>query len=637
MDDQQLSTDPKQQKRGTEVSAEGSAASQDTSKPFDPTNLVGRVLDGRYKLIKCIGRGGMGVVYLARQSALGRDVVVKLLPPDFADDADALARFRREARGMSKLQHPHIVSIYDFGIEAGQAYIVMEYVAGVTLRRFVRGFGETPGMEFETFGNIALQLLEGLGAAHAMGLVHRDIKPSNIMLTERGSAKNYVKILDFGLAKLIKGAQDITREQGLVGSVGYLSPEQILGHDSDERVDIYALGVLFYYMLAGEKPFVGEKDVAVLYKHVHHAPELLENRVAPEQNIPASVIALIHRMLSKSPEDRPLNAGALLREFSDCVEGTSIQSPHVSGEFRAVSRPIDRGGLGPDDPSSELATNRIRRETPFSQVPIHATPTHSERQASESGAIGVGSGSWVSGEHLLIVERQNRMRNILLGVLGVLILGVAVVFLTQDGRFGASNGGANNSAGGEQLGDSALAAAPEESANVDEDSAAVPGVEAPAEQGRLDVRVEPGAGVFLDDQPLGQSPISRSFDVGIHQVEVRKKGWKTIRREVEIEPDDTLRLDFELEKLDALKPPKISAKPPAKSSKKAPVKTPPKTSKAKKTPQKTTSDTQSSPQSTASKPEKPEPAEEPAATEDLGGGDLLPTTPTDDGDDLLLP
>src|SRR5699024_2292480 len=143
----------------------------------DPRGLIGRVLDGRYELQKCIGRGGMGVVYLARQSALGRDVVVKILPPTFADDADALARFEREARGMSKLQHPHIVSIYDFGRQDGQAYIVMEYVEGITLRQHLKAH---PTMDFVTFGKIALQLLEGIAAAHALGLVHRDIKPSNI-------------------------------------------------------------------------------------------------------------------------------------------------------------------------------------------------------------------------------------------------------------------------------------------------------------------------------------------------------------------------------------------------------------------------------------------------------------------------
>ncbi len=392
-------------------------------KSFDPKNLVGQTLDARYELERCIGRGGMGVVYLASQSALDRKVVVKVLPPSFINDEEAVARFEREARGMSRLQHPHIVSIYDFGYQDEQAYIVMEYVEGVTLRRLIKS-GEP--MTFATFGAIALQVLEGIGEAHSLGLVHRDIKPSNIMLTEKHGEQNYVKILDFGLAKLVKGARDVTKEQNLVGSVAFLSPEQIMGNDTDQRVDVYALGVLFYYMLAGEKPFDGDDDVAVLYQHVHNDPEPLEQRLAPGQDIPQPVIDLIHRALSKDPAGRPGDAGEFLREFGACLEGTDISSPHVSGEFNAVSRVAKLSSLSPDDPSDRI--ERQRRETPIYQVPSDATP-------SNSGLVPLGADpssgqvTWVSGEHLLKVEQQNRLRNILLGVLGALILGGGGYFL----------------------------------------------------------------------------------------------------------------------------------------------------------------------------------------------------------------
>ena len=576
-----------------------SEESEKDAAPFKPANLVGRVLDGRYELQKCIGRGGMGVVYLAHQSALSRDVVVKLLPPNFADDADALARFQREARGMSKLQHPHIVSVYDFGIEDGQAYIVMEYVAGMTLRRFVREHQGPDQMRFETFGTIALQIIEGLGAAHALGLVHRDIKPSNIMLSKRGNTPYYVKILDFGLAKLVKGAQDITRDQGLVGSVGYLSPEQILGQENDERVDIYALGVLFYYMLAGEKPFVGDDDVAVLYQHVHQAARPLKERVRPEQEVPDAALALIHRMLAKSPDARPADAGELLRDFGECLAGTSIRSPHVSGEFRAASHSGEHRVGSYADPSAELDSGRVRRETPFSQVPANSTATLSGLFSVGSDSFPSASGSWVSGEHLLKVERQNRTRNILLGILALLILGVAIALLLQNHR-------------AQSLGNEDVAQAPVEVAPVVAPALAPTQAPPQAQEvalpalGHLEVIARPKASVFLDDRALGETPIARDIEVGEHRLEVRKEGWKTIYRDLTLDAQRPLRFEFEMDKLE--KSPKTAA--PRTAQKPAPKPVP--------------------------RPKAPE-ARPPAEQNMPGGDDLLPATIPQDNDDLLMP
>lgn len=577
-----------------------SEESEKDAAPFKPANLVGRELDGRYELKKCIGRGGMGVVYLAHQRALSRDVVVKLLPPNFADDADALARFQREARGMSKLQHPHIVSVYDFGIEDGQAYIVMEYVEGVTLRRFVREHQGPERMHFETFGTIALQIIEGLGAAHALGLVHRDIKPSNIMLSERGNTPYYVKILDFGLAKLVRGAQDITRDQGLVGSVGYLSPEQILGHENDERVDIYALGVLFYYMLAGQKPFVGDDDVAVLYQHVHQAPRPLEELVSPQQQVPPAALALIQRMLAKSPDARPANAAALLRDFSECLEGSSVRSPHVSGEFRAVSRSGEyRVGVHPD-PSAELDSERVRQQTPFSPASPSSTPTLSGLYAMGSDSFPSASGSWVSGEHLLKVERQNRTRNILLGIVALLILGVAMALLLQNQRpqRPAPVGAAQPPA---ELAPPAVS---------EVEPPAPPPVEAPVMArpalGRLEVSARPKASVFLDNQALGETPIAREIEVGAHQLEVRKKGWQTIHREVHVDAQRPLRFAFEMERSKKTPPP-AAPRPVAKPA-------------ANPAPRPTAAD-----------------APLPVEPHQPGDDDLLPAIIPQDNDDLLMP
>jgi serine/threonine protein kinase len=625
MDDQATSADA-QQKERSKSAPDGGAV----EGPFDPSKLIGRVLDGRYELVKCIGRGGMGVVYLARQSALGRDVVVKVLPPSFADDADALARFEREARGMSKLQHPHVVSIYDFGSQDGQTYIVMEYVEGTTLRQFVRS---RKALDFPTFGRIALQLLEGIDAAHSLGLVHRDIKPSNIMLTTRRGERNYVKILDFGLAKLVKGAQDVTREQSLVGSVGFLSPEQILGQKTDERVDVYALGVLFYYMLVGEKPFVGEDDVAVLYQHVHSEPAPLDERLGElwpaGHDVPQSVIDLIHRALAKSPGDRPGNAGQFLREFGACLDGTDISSPHVSGEFNAVSKVAALSSLSPDDPSSRL--DRQRQETPFHQVPSHATPTNSGLVMMEADPSASGQATWISGEHLLKMERQNRTRNILLGVLGVLILGgMAMLFVNRDSKTIAI---------GEEAAPSGLAKESKTATTV----APPAQPEAPIARGTLELRTEPEAAVILDGIVLGQTPISQQISVGAHSLEIRQDGWETIRREIEIRENTTVRLNLELkETMPTRRADSREAPPETRTDKRnkpdAPQRPASKpdapTKAAKKTPKKEAS----APKAPAAAPKT---APEPAVplllpAEDDSASDLLPTSPSGGGDDLLL-
>ncbi|MFY0532439.1 serine/threonine-protein kinase [Nannocystis pusilla] len=229
-----------------------------------------------------LGRGGMGVVYQATQIDLNRPVVLKVLAPDWVGDSEALARFEREARGLSSLQHPNIVTIHDFGKVDGRAFIVMEYVQGETLDRFVRRRNH---LTLADFVPIAAQVLKGLGEAHSRGIIHRDIKPANIMLCERQGRANYVKILDFGLAKLVSGSSDITK-QNVLGTPTCLSPEQILGEKIDQRVDVYAVGILFYFMLTGVMPFQADNDASVLYKHVHEKPQPIQDLLPADSGAP---------------------------------------------------------------------------------------------------------------------------------------------------------------------------------------------------------------------------------------------------------------------------------------------------------------------------------------------------------------
>lgn len=311
----------------TEADAQAPAA------PSDP--LIGRTFGNKYQLLKHIGAGGMGTVYLAKQRGLNREVVVKLLKQETQHDNDSIQRFEREAQTLSQLNHPHIVGVYDFGQDGDLSYMVMEYIQGVSLGALMQNQGK---LDIDLFMLIARQLLAALREAHRLHIIHRDIKPSNIMLASRPNSQDItVKVLDFGLVKNINEDSDLTGQHKLVGTISYLAPEQILGKEVDQRADVYALGVLFYHMLAGQKPFQG-RDLAVLHQHISEQPQPLAQLVSPHANIPASIIDLVHQCLAKSPQDRPKDAGALLEElerrflFSSTMPA-SLMATHVTTQL----------------------------------------------------------------------------------------------------------------------------------------------------------------------------------------------------------------------------------------------------------------------------------------------------------------
>lgn len=387
----------------------------------DPEDLIGDTLAGRYDVEERIGKGGMGVVYLASQSALNRKVVVKVLAKglsdekgsgDEEDDGEAIQRFEREALGLSQLQHPNIVTIFDFGRDKDIAYIVMEYVEGETLSQCMRRTGP---MGFDEFAKIATQILDALSEAHARGIIHRDIKPSNIMLCERHGNPNFVKVLDFGLAKLVHDAAEVTKKQNLVGSVAFLAPEQILGLDFDQRVDVYALGVLFYYMLAGQKPFRGEDDISVLYQHVHKNPTPLHELLPPGHDIPEEVIQLIHSCLDKDPKERPRDARDLLGRLQTDLSRSAFQVPWGSGEFSATTLQTPHSGV----------------MTPSAQ---HLTP-HSGVMSMSTDLSGQYSQvSQMSGLYALPQPQPNRTPlYIALALVVVLGAGLVALIVTSNG------------------------------------------------------------------------------------------------------------------------------------------------------------------------------------------------------------
>ena len=280
---------------------------------------VGRVLDGRYRIVRVLGRGGMGVVLLARQTPIDRTVVVKVLSRRLMGDEVARVRFEREAQSLSKLKHPNIVTMHDFGYDSGLPFIVMEFVEGETLARVMQ---RRRRLKMRRFFPLAVQILAAIGAAHRMGWVHRDLKPDNIMITPREGQPEFVKVLDFGLARMLSTEDDITK-QNLMGTALYLSPEQIQGHKVDQRADVYALGILFYLLLTGRRPFKSRDDVNLMFQHLSAPPEPLVKMLPEDHDVPGAVIELVHRCLDKDPKRRPYDATELLRvliEASDSNE-----------------------------------------------------------------------------------------------------------------------------------------------------------------------------------------------------------------------------------------------------------------------------------------------------------------------------
>lgn len=293
------------------------------------TTLVGIQLNGRYRLDAQIGSGGMSTVYRATDSVLERHVAVKLMHREFTGDSDQLERFRREARAVAQLSHPHIVSVIDAGEDAGHPYIVFEYVDGETLKDRIRRLGRLPVDQAVAY---AIEIARALGSAHARGIVHRDIKPQNVLIGPDGSAK----VTDFGIARSLDD-DGLTAAGRVLGTTDYVSPEQALGRDISGQTDIYSLGVVFFEMLTGDVPFRGESQVAVAMRHVRDDfPDVRE--VRPQ--VSASVARVLDRMTAKDLQERYPHVEALIRDLEEALALEAARSGQSTGEATSVLRTL---------------------------------------------------------------------------------------------------------------------------------------------------------------------------------------------------------------------------------------------------------------------------------------------------------
>jgi len=296
----------------------------------DSASILGQVIDGRYRVSELIGEGGMGKVYLAEHVEIGKRVAIKVLHPSYSRMPDLVERFRREARAASKIGHPHIVDVTDSGTTSdGSVFFVMEYLEGVELGSVIEREG---ALDLQRALRIATMICRALAAAHATGIIHRDLKPENVFLTIRDGSADFVKVLDFGIAKTTEAeaARDrrLTSPGMAMGTPEYMAPEQAAGRQADERCDVYALGAIVYEMLTGVPPYQGDNFMEILTKKATLDPV---PPISLRSNIPDAVSQLVMRAMARNPDDRPPSMEAFEYEITKCLAGRGAAVAQILG------------------------------------------------------------------------------------------------------------------------------------------------------------------------------------------------------------------------------------------------------------------------------------------------------------------
>jgi eukaryotic-like serine/threonine-protein kinase len=321
---------------------------------------------GRYEVIERIGRGAMGVVYRARDEAMGRDVALKVLMADLEDDPDVRARFLREAEAAASLSHPNIITIFDVGEDNDRFFIVMELLRGATLKDFLK---QPEGAPLDRKIDLMMQMCGGLGAAHKASVFHRDMKPGNIFVRADG----ILKILDFGVARL--ASSSMTASGFIVGTPDYMSPEQVRGAEVDARSDIFSLGGVFYYMLAGRKPFPAN-DLPTLFRQIQtdDAPPFVNVDAPPE------LINVIRKALAKSPDARYQSCRDVAADLELVKHLYSVREKRVNvgtAAVAAVAAGVGASGCSPlaAVPALEAGSSEVSTEDTVDLTPAGAVST----------------------------------------------------------------------------------------------------------------------------------------------------------------------------------------------------------------------------------------------------------------------
>ena len=328
--------------------------------------MASQVFTGRYQIVRHLARGGMAEVYLARDLLLDRPVALKVLFPEFATDRSFVERFRREARSAANLNHPNIVSIYDWGEEEGTYFIVMEYVDGLTLRDVIRRQGQ---LEADRAAEIGADIAAALHFAHVGGVIHRDVKPGNVLITA-----SQVKVTDFGIARAGDPAESLTQAGAVMGTATYFSPEQAQGHVVDPRTDVYSLGVVLYEMVAGRPPFTGDNPVSIAYQHVREEPGP-PSRHNPD--LPPAFDAIVAKAMAKNRANRYSSAEELRADLLRFNQGQAVSAAAAVAPAPAVGAATSvmtgtRAAPGPEPTLIQSGIDSTRVVTPGDTVVQYA-------------------------------------------------------------------------------------------------------------------------------------------------------------------------------------------------------------------------------------------------------------------------
>ncbi len=293
--------------------------------PPSSAQMIGTVLSDRYRLEAKLGSGGMSTVYLARDEVLDRPVAVKLMHREMTEQPDQLERFNQEARAVAKLSNPNVVAVIDAGEDNGRPYIVLEYVQGETLKQRISRVGALDATEAFAYG---LEVAQGLGVAHEVGMVHRDVKPQNVLIDPTGRAK----LTDFGIARELND-EGVTATGKVIGTTDYVAPEQAMGKDVDPRSDIYSLGIVLFEMLTGDVPFHADNQIGVAMKHVN---EVIPDVQVLRPDISAASARVVERATAKDPDDRYETIEEMSEDLQAALEVEAIRAGGTTGEATSV-------------------------------------------------------------------------------------------------------------------------------------------------------------------------------------------------------------------------------------------------------------------------------------------------------------
>ena len=357
----------------------------------DADPLMGKVVARKFRIEKLLGVGGMGKVYKARQLSLDKAVVVKVLHDQFREDPQLVQRFQREAKAASRLNHPNSIQIIDFGQdEGGVVFMAMEFLQGQDLFSLLKKEGALPA---ERICRIMVQVCSALAEAHEQNVIHRDLKPENIMVEDRRGQRDFVKVLDFGIAKIQDpdGAQALTQAGMVCGTPEYMSPEQARGLQLDARSDIYALGVVMYQLAVGELPFQADTPIGIVTKHI------LEKPVAPRQKR-ADVDATLETIILKAMEKEAARRFNTVAEMAEQLEVLGRQLSSVrGGNFNEPSQsqplPSSPVAVAPHEPAPPASHTRVAQPTPTRTAPTPHNPGGAAVELAPPAPVAGGSGA----------------------------------------------------------------------------------------------------------------------------------------------------------------------------------------------------------------------------------------------------